>query len=148
MPPVPIDASTSPEGVRAVVEAWVGEHVPVKWQEAAERGGRDAIRAVRSYADYEQWYPTLAASGLAVATWPESCGGLALTQHQAGVVEAVLGRYNLGRLNIIGLGAIAPALFSYGTEEQRRRFLPPMVGNEEKWTQLLSEPGAGPTWRR
>jgi len=143
MPPVPVNADTSPERVRAVVEAWADEHVPVSWRDAADRGGRDAIRAVRSYSDYEQWYPTFAASGLAVATWPESCGGLGMSEDQARVVEAVLGRYNLGRLNIIGLSAIAPALFSYGTVEQRRRFLPPMVRNEEKWTQLLSEPGAG-----
>jgi alkylation response protein AidB-like acyl-CoA dehydrogenase len=41
------------------------------------------------------------------------------------------------------LNSAAPALFAHGTEEQRLRFLPPMVRNEEKWCQLLSEPGAG-----
>jgi alkylation response protein AidB-like acyl-CoA dehydrogenase len=143
MPPVLIDASTSPECVRAVVEAWVAENVPVQWREAADRGGPGAIREVRSYAEYERWYPAFAASGLAVSTWPASCGGLGLTQDQARVIEAVLGRYNLGRHNIIGLGAIAPALFGYGTVDQRRQFLPPMVRNEQIWTQLLSEPGAG-----
>jgi alkylation response protein AidB-like acyl-CoA dehydrogenase len=80
---------------------------------------------------------------LAVATWPVPYGGLGLTVEQARAVEEILGPYNLGRLNIIALGAVAPALFSYGTDEQCRRFLPPMVRNDEKWTQLLSEPGAG-----
>jgi alkylation response protein AidB-like acyl-CoA dehydrogenase len=55
----------------------------------------------------------------------------------------VLAPYNLGRLNPLGLNSAAPALFAHGTEEQRLRFLPPMVRNEEKWCQLLSEPGAG-----
>src|ERR1700676_2723706 len=127
MPPVPVNADTSPERVRAVVEAWAGEHVPVSWREAADRGGRDAIRAVRSYSDYEQWYPTFAASGLAGATWPASCGCLGLSEDQAPVVAAVVRRYNVGRPYNSGLSAIAPALLSYGTVEQRRRFLPPMV---------------------
>ena len=43
----------------------------------------------------------------------------------------------------MGLNNTAPALYAYGTEEQRLRFLPPMVRNEEKWCQLFSEPGAG-----
>ena len=51
--------------------------------------------------------------------------------------------YNLGRLNPLGLNLAAPALFAHGTEEQRLRFLPPIVRNEEIWCQLFSEPGAG-----
>ncbi len=49
----------------------------------------------------------------------------------------------LSRLNPLGLNNAAAALFSHGTEEQRLRFLPPIVRNEEKWCQLFSEPGAG-----
>ena len=82
-------------------------------------------------------------TGLAVATWPVAYGGLDLAPAQAQVAEAVLAPYNLGRLNPLGLNSAAPALFAYGTEEQRLRFLPPLVRNEEKWCQLLSEPGAG-----
>src|SRR6185369_77719 len=51
--------------------------------------------------------------------------------------------FNLGRLNPLGLNNTALALYAYGTEEQRLRFLPPLVRNEEKWCQLFSEPGAG-----
>ncbi|MEO7397158.1 MAG: acyl-CoA dehydrogenase family protein, partial [Ilumatobacteraceae bacterium] len=62
---------------------------------------------------------------------------------QARVAESVLAPYNLGRLNPLGLNSAAPALFAHGTEAQRLRFLPPMVRDEERWCQLLSEPGAG-----
>jgi alkylation response protein AidB-like acyl-CoA dehydrogenase len=93
--------------------------------------------------DYETWYPTFASSGLAVATWPDIYGGLDLTPAQARIAEEVLAPYNLGRLNPLGLNNTAPALFAHGTEEQRLRFLPPLVRNEERWCQLFSEPGAG-----
>jgi len=138
-----LDEQSSLDDVARATTTWADEHVPAEWREAAARGGHDAIRQVRTYADYEAWYPTFADSGLAVATWPVPYGGLDLTSDQARVANDVLAPFNLGRLNIIALGAVAPALFTYGTDEQCRRFLPPMVRNEEKWTQLLSEPGAG-----
>ncbi|MBV9285206.1 MAG: acyl-CoA dehydrogenase family protein, partial [Acidimicrobiia bacterium] len=89
------------------------------------------------------WYPVFADSGLVVATWPIAYGGLDLLPDQARIAQEELAPYNLGRLNPLGLSAVAPPLFAYGTEEQRQRFLPPLVRNEEKWCQLLSEPGAG-----
>jgi alkylation response protein AidB-like acyl-CoA dehydrogenase len=140
---VPLDRSSSVEEVRAVVGDWVVAHVPEPWRDAGERGGRDAIRRVRPRADYEVWYPTFADSGLAVPTWPVEYCGLDLAIEQARAVNDVLAPYNLGRLNPLGINSVAPPLFAYGTEEQRRRFLPPLVRNEEKWCQLLSEPGAG-----
>ena len=76
-------------------------------------------------------------------TWPIEYGGAGLTAEEARVVEAELAPYNLGRLNPLGLSLAAPALFAHGTEDQRRRFLPPIVRNEEVWCQLFSEPGAG-----
>ena len=138
-----LDRSSSDDEIRAIVARWVDEHVPREWREAAEHGGHAAIRSVRSRADYETWYPRFADSGLAVATWPTAYGGLDLAPAQAQVVESVLAPFNLGRLNPLGLNSAAPALFAFGTEEQRLRFLPPLVRNEEKWCQLLSEPGAG-----
>jgi alkylation response protein AidB-like acyl-CoA dehydrogenase len=149
-PPPGTDASdlamapgASVEEAAAATTAWVEANVPVAWRDAAASGGREAIRAVRKFADYEAWYPTFARSGLAVATWPVAYGGLDLKPAAARAVEGVLAPYNLGRLNPLGLNLAAPALFAYGTEEQRLRFLPPMVRNEEVWCQLFSEPGAG-----
>ena len=131
------------DDVIAAVKAWVDELVPAAWRDAAERGGANAIREVRSRREYEDWYPVFGRSGLVVPTWPVAYGGLDLSPAAARAVDAELRRYNLGRLNPLGLNLAAPALFAYGTEEQRRRFLPPLVRNEEVWCQLFSEPGAG-----
>jgi alkylation response protein AidB-like acyl-CoA dehydrogenase len=139
---VTLDASATVDEIRAVVTEWVEANVPEPWRAAAAHG-RNAIREVRTRSAYEAWYPTFAASGLAVATWPVAYGGLDLTPAQARAAEAVLAPHNLGRLNPLGLNNTAPALFAHGTEDQRRRFLPPIVRNEERWCQLFSEPGAG-----
>jgi alkylation response protein AidB-like acyl-CoA dehydrogenase len=138
-----VDASMPVDAVVDAVRAWVDGNVPQPWREAAARGGAAAIREVRTRADYEQWYPVFGASGLVVPTWPIEYGGLDLTPALARAVDAELRPYNLGRLNPLGLNLCAPALFSFGTEEQRRRYLPPIVRNEEVWCQLFSEPGAG-----
>jgi acyl-CoA synthetase (AMP-forming)/AMP-acid ligase II/alkylation response protein AidB-like acyl-CoA dehydrogenase len=138
-----VDRETPAGDVVAAVRAWIDQHVPSGWRKAASRGGAPAIREIRSRADYETWYPVFAASGLVVPTWPVAYGGLDLAPDVARLVEAELRPYNLGRLNPLGLNLAAPALFAHGTEEQRLRFLPPIVRNEEKWCQLFSEPGAG-----
>jgi alkylation response protein AidB-like acyl-CoA dehydrogenase len=139
---VAIDAGTSITAARTVVRTWVAEHVPEPWRDAA-RDGPAAIRRVRTRADYEAWYPAFGASGLVAPTWPAEYGGLGVPGALARAVEEELRPYNLGRLNPLGLNLCAPALFAHGTEEQRRRFLPPIVRNEEVWCQLFSEPGAG-----
>jgi acyl-CoA synthetase (AMP-forming)/AMP-acid ligase II len=140
---LPVGPETPASDVVAAVRAWIDDNVPTPWREAAQRGGAAAIREVRPRADYESWYPVFARSGLVVPTWPVAYGGLDLSHDIARRVEAELRPYNLGRLNPLGLNLAAPALFGHGTEEQRRRFLPPIVRNEETWCQLFSEPGAG-----
>jgi alkylation response protein AidB-like acyl-CoA dehydrogenase len=125
------------------VREWVESNVPRAWVEAGRRGGPAAVRDVRTRAQYEEWYPVFAASGLVVPTWPVEYGGLDVSVEEARAIEAELRPFNLGRLNPLGLNNTAPALFAHGTEVQRLRYLPPIVRNEEKWCQLFSEPGAG-----
>jgi len=125
------------------VRAWVEANVPRAWVEAGRRGGPAAVRAVRTRAEYEQWYPVFADSGLVVPTWPRAYGGLDASPVEARAIDAELRPFHLGRLNPLGLNNTAAALFAFGSEEQRLRFLRPIVRNEEKWCQLFSEPGAG-----
>ncbi|HEU5301244.1 MAG TPA: acyl-CoA dehydrogenase family protein [Acidimicrobiia bacterium] len=137
-----VDDTTPEADVAASTRAWIETHLPASWRRAAA-GGVSAIRSVRSRADYEQWYPTFGWSGMVVPTWPVAYGGLGVDQARARIIESELAPYNLGRLNPLGLNLCAPALFAHGTEEQRVRYLGPIVRNEERWCQLFSEPGAG-----
>jgi alkylation response protein AidB-like acyl-CoA dehydrogenase len=141
--PLEVTPDTSMEEVVGAVRRWIESAVPPTWIEAGRRGGPAAVREVRSRADYEKWYPIFGASGLVAATWPRVYGGLGLSPDTARRAEIELAPFNLGRLNPLGLNLAAPALFAHGTEEQRLRFLPPIVRNEEVWCQLFSEPGAG-----
>jgi alkylation response protein AidB-like acyl-CoA dehydrogenase len=138
-----VSAETSLDDVIEAVQEWIESSLPPAWIEAGRRGGPAAVREVRSRSDYEAWYPVFGQSGLVVATWPRAYGGLGLPREVARRVEQELSPFNLGRLNPLGLNLAAPALFAHGSEEQRLRFLPPIVRNEEAWCQLFSEPGAG-----
>jgi alkylation response protein AidB-like acyl-CoA dehydrogenase len=138
-----VDAGTSESDAVAAVREWVDTNVPRAWVEAGRAGGPAAVRAVRTRDEYETWYPVFAASGLVAPTWPVDYAGLDLPMATTRRIEQELAPFNLGRLNPLGLNLAAPALFAHGTEEQRLRYLPPIVRNEEVWCQLFSEPGAG-----
>ncbi|HEY6427134.1 MAG TPA: acyl-CoA dehydrogenase family protein, partial [Acidimicrobiales bacterium] len=140
---LPIGPDTALPDALAAVRAWVEGCVSPAWVAAGRRGGPHEVRTVRTRAQYEEWYPVYGASGLVVPTWPVEYGGLDLTPAVARQLDEELRPFNLGRLNPLGLNLAAPALFAHGTEEQRLRYLPPIVRNEERWCQLFSEPGSG-----
>jgi alkylation response protein AidB-like acyl-CoA dehydrogenase len=140
---LPVDGTTPEPEVIAAVRAWVDAQVPERWRAASRKGGPAAIRSVRTRADYDAWYPVFARSGMVAPALPVEYGGLGVTNRTARLIETELRPYNLGRLNVLGLNLAAPTLLAFGTEEQKRRFLPPIVRNEEVWCQLFSEPGAG-----
>jgi alkylation response protein AidB-like acyl-CoA dehydrogenase len=142
MTALPITSESSVADAIRVVREWVEAEVPASWRMAAAEGSA-ALRSVRTPQDYRDWYPTFARSGLVAPTWLPEHGGLGIGNDVARAIESVLAPLRLTRLNPLGLNNAAAALFSHGTEEQRRRFLPPIVRNEEKWCQLFSEPGAG-----
>lgn len=139
---LPITPATSAADAVEAVRQWIDAEVPAAWRSAAVQGPA-ALRAVRTAADYRDWYPTFVDSGLVVPTWLPEHGGLGVGNDIARAIETILAPLRLTRLNPLGLNNAAAALFSHGTEEQRLRFLPPIVRNEEKWCQLFSEPGAG-----
>lgn len=142
MTQLPITPDTPADEAVSVVRQWIDAEVPAEWRSAAAEGPA-ALRAVRTPADYRRWYPQFAGTGLVAPTWQPDHGGLGIHHDVARAIEGVLAPLRLARLNPLGLNNAAAALFSHGTEEQRRRFLPPIVRNEEKWCQLFSEPGAG-----
>ena len=135
--------STTAETAVTAVHEWVLATIPEAWRTAGESGGPKAVRTVRTPEDYRAWYPAFGASGLVAPGWDVSYGGLGWRREVIKAVDAVLAPFHLPRLNPLGLNLAAPALFAHGTDDQRCRFLPPIVRADEIWCQLFSEPGAG-----
>ena len=85
----------------------------------------------------------LAEAGYVVPHWPRPWGLDADPLHQL-IVDDELKRASVQRpINPIGTGHCGPMLVLYGSEEQKQRYIPPMLSGDEIWCQLFSEPEAG-----
>ena len=94
--------------------------------------------------DYGLWKTRMGDKGWGVPTWPTEYGGGGLTASETRVLQAEMNR--IGAWNPIGgMGVMmfGPTLLEYGTEEQKRRHVPPIVKGELRWCQGYSEPGSG-----
>ncbi|MDX6285207.1 MAG: hypothetical protein QOG53_692 [Frankiales bacterium] len=90
------------------------------------------------------WQRQLADARWVGIAWPEEYGGRAATPLQVALVNVEYARSRAPQpVNRVGLNLAAPTLLAYGTEEQKQRFLPPLLRASEIWCQLFSEPDAG-----
>lgn len=104
------------------------------WADHAEAAVVDA-RA------FQRW---LYEAGYAGLSWPERYGGGGRTPRHEYIFDQEAAIYELPTgIFSIGLGMCGPTLLTHGTEEQKRRYLPPMLRGEEVWSQVFSEPSAG-----
>ena len=96
------------------------------------------------FAEHPQPTPAqLRDRGLVVPHWPEPWGLDAEPELQL-VIDEELRRAGVQRpINPIGIGHCGPVIVVHGSEEQKQRYLPPMLTGEEMWCQLFSEPEAG-----
>jgi alkylation response protein AidB-like acyl-CoA dehydrogenase len=134
----------SDEEVREDVERWVRANLPPEWVEAVDGDDDPKLAAARAKVSYNEWCARLGEAGWATPTWPREYGGAGLEPRHARVVDQVLTRYKVHRsFNVIGIGMGGPTILQWGTDELKRRFLPPMAQHREIWCQLFSEPGAG-----
>ncbi len=138
-----MDLNDSPDQAeyRAKVRAWLEEHkdeAPVLRGEGAIEDEEAAVVAHRA------WQRKLAEAGFVGLTWPKEYGGQGL-----GPLEQVISNQEIARAGVpgiidaIGVGMLGPTIIAHGTEEQKQRYLAPMLHADEVWCQLFSEPAAG-----
>lgn len=132
------------EAFRREVRAFLEEHWdPDRYAEDLAGLGGPGGPVGTGYA-YGPWHAKLQEARLVAPHWPEEYGGRGLGLLERLLVVGELRRVGApGPGNPIGIGWAGPTLLEFGTEEQRSRFLPPILTGEEIWCQLFSEPGAG-----
>jgi len=136
-----LSLTTEHEEFRRRARQWIAENLEQTWSQALRDPNNDehALVEVR-----RAWQKKRYAAGYLGMSFPPEWGG----RGASGVEEAILAE-ELARadapehVNFLGIGLCAPALIHHGSEEQRRRFIPPMLAAEEVWCQGFSEPGAG-----
>jgi alkylation response protein AidB-like acyl-CoA dehydrogenase len=126
---------------RARVRAWLEEHR----DEAPVLRGPDALEDEDEIiAARRVWQGKLAEGGLAGVTWPKEYGGQGMGPIEQVICNQEIGRARVpGILDAIGVGMLGPTIIAHGSEEQKARYLGPMLHGDEVWCQLFSEPAAG-----
>jgi len=126
------------ERFRAEIRAWLGRELPADWFDGRRPAGDDA------HAFAEEWNAMLHRTGWSCATWPEEYGGRGLSPVEAVVLTEELARADTPvQPPAAGEILVGPTILQWGTEGQKRRFLPPIVRGEEIWCQGFSEPESG-----
>ncbi len=91
-----------------------------------------------------EWRNILVDGGWAAPHWPEDCFGRGFSAEQAAVVAAVFDeRGAVGAAQVGPRRLAAETILAHGSEDQKRRYLRPILTGEHAWCQLFSEPGSG-----
>jgi len=133
--------SRAEESFRQQLRSWLIANLPDGW-------GTDAFPEFDSLADEVRfligWQRRLNSGGWVGVHWPRAYGGRGATVIENYILQEEFARSRapeiIGR---IGVNLVGPTLIAHGAEEQKRRYLPKILGAEEIWCQLFSEPNAG-----
>jgi acyl-CoA dehydrogenase len=137
---------TDTDSFRMDVRAWLAENCPPeKRGQMAEDdhcfGGRNWVFKNEAQ---RQWLERMAARGWTAPEWPTDYGGGGLSGAEAAILREEMERIEAhAPLTSLGIWMLGPALLRFGTEEQKRKYLPPIVRGEIWWAQGYSEPNAG-----
>jgi alkylation response protein AidB-like acyl-CoA dehydrogenase len=134
--------SQEDEAFRREVATWLADNLTGEFAVVKGRGGPGDEHALLD--ERRAWERKLGEAGWTCIGWPEEygCRGASLNQ-QVIYYEEYARAGGPGRIGHIGEGLLGPTIIAFGSEEQKRRFLPPIVKGEEIWCQGYSEPNAG-----
>jgi alkylation response protein AidB-like acyl-CoA dehydrogenase len=132
-----LDLSLTPEqrAFRDEVREWLAANHPGEPPAGDERAAFEFAR---------RWQRTMHEAGWAGISWPREYGGRGATLIEQWIFQEEMARAKApAPANLLGLVMGGPVVIAHGTEEQKERFLEPILSAEEIWCQGFSEPEAG-----
>jgi alkylation response protein AidB-like acyl-CoA dehydrogenase len=138
-----MDLALTPElrDFRDEVRTWLSEHLVGEFAEHRGVGFSwdDAAWDVRA-----AWDKELAAGNWLCIGWPKEYGGREASVDEQLIFQLEYARADAPyRAGVQGQDLLGPTLLTFGTDDQKRRFLPKITGAQEFWGQGFSEPGSG-----
>ncbi|HKA03568.1 MAG TPA: acyl-CoA dehydrogenase family protein [Acidimicrobiales bacterium] len=132
--------SAEAEAFREKVQAFLAEHLPADWRGIGQLDRDGVVRFTT------EWRHTLYENGMLALGWPKEYGGGGLTPLEQVIVAEEFTKAGVpsgGPNDVFGIQMLGNTLLQWGTEEQKRRYLPRILSNEDVWCQGYSEPNAG-----
>jgi len=127
------------EAFRVEIRQWLEDHLPDGWFEPGF-----AMDAEAKVQFQKEWTSTLFEGGWICASWPTEYGGKGLSTMEAVVLNEEFARAGAPlRADFFGDTLVGPTILQWGTEEQKKFFLPKILSGEIAWCQGFSEPDAG-----
>jgi alkylation response protein AidB-like acyl-CoA dehydrogenase len=128
------------EAYREKVQAFLAEHLPANWR------GVGGLEGDVHEQFLEDWRRTLYEHGYLGVSWPKEYGGAGLTPLETVVLAEEFAKAGVpsgGHNDVFGIQMVGNTIIQWGTEEQKKHFLPRILSGEDKWCQGYSEPNAG-----
>jgi alkylation response protein AidB-like acyl-CoA dehydrogenase len=127
------------EAFRTEIRSWLEENLPDGWFDEGF-----TMTPEERKAHNKDWAHRLYEGGWICATWPQEYGGKGLSTMQAVVLNEEFHRAGVSlRADFFGDTLVGPTILQWGTEEQKKFFLPKILSGEIAWCQGFSEPDAG-----
>jgi alkylation response protein AidB-like acyl-CoA dehydrogenase len=145
-----MDFEDTPEeaAFRAEVTAFLESHAELKTGTDADWSRGAVATDPDEQAEYHrrchEWQAVLYDNGWAGIAWPKAFGGRGGTPGQSIIFNQEARRFDVTS-GFIGASQqlVGPAIMRHGNDDQRARYLGPLLRGDESWCQLFSEPGAG-----
>lgn len=135
---VELMTTPSDQAFREEVRAFIRSHLS---EEVRRRSGIGHHPPCED--DRRWWNAVLYEQGWAAPNWPVEYGGTGWTPMQQFIFERECRLADAPELRWQGLRLFGPIIYTFGNEEQKRRYLPTILTGEVQWAQGFSEPGAG-----
>ncbi|MFM9225844.1 MAG: acyl-CoA dehydrogenase family protein [Actinomycetota bacterium] len=137
--PLELDLGPAAEKFRGELREWLEANKPADLiGMSADVAQRTDLPAVKAWAD------TLSAAGYMCVSWPKEYGGAGLTGVEVAVMNEEFARARVPRVTRgMGEWLVGPSIIVWGTEEQKKRFLPRIIDGTDRYCQGFSEPDAG-----
>jgi hypothetical protein len=127
------------EAFRKEVRGWLEDNLPDEWFEPGFR-----LSGPEREAFNLDWIQKLRAGGWICASWPKEYGGKGLSLIEQVVLNEEFARAQAPmRADFFGDTLVGPTILQWGTEEQKREFIPKILDGTIAWCQGFSEPDAG-----
>jgi alkylation response protein AidB-like acyl-CoA dehydrogenase len=118
---------------RASLRQWLADALPVGWADRTPAPGRWDEAFTRD------WTRKLYDAGYVGLTWPKEYGGGGAPHTYQGIYLEETARVGApDHIGVIGLGMAGPTIIAWGSDEQKKRYLPPLLAGEEVWCQGFS----------